>query len=149
LRESFQENLLRCVFNQIALAKEALRHVEHSRTIAPDYLSERRLVFSACLARQLEVRRLFVPVRQKAFLIRSYGRRARYELRYLVPPVRGETSLVIALFTFAMAFAFASFELRFPLFKLGLLLSSQNGLHFLMKLEFLAHQLGLQARHFR
>ena len=85
MRESFQENLLRCVFNQIALAKEALRHVEHSRTIAPDYLSERRLVFSACLARQLEVRRLFVPVRQKAFLIRSYGRRARYELRFLGP----------------------------------------------------------------
>jgi len=64
--KAFKENLLRCVFNQIAFCrKKRCATWEHSRTIAPDYLSERRLVFSACLARQLRGRRLFVPIRQK------------------------------------------------------------------------------------
>src|SRR6266705_5169339 len=43
--------------------------------------------------------------------------------------------LFIALFTGATAFAAMGFELRFQLFKLGLLLSGQNGLHLLMKLK--------------
>src|SRR5215218_7602188 len=46
-------------------------------------------------------------------------------------------------------FAASAFVLRFRLFQLGFLLSRQNGKHFLMKLEPLAHQLGLEARHFR
>ena len=144
MRESFQENLLRCILNQAALTKESLRHVEHARAVAPHYFSERRLVFRASLARQLEVGRVFVTVRQK---------RSSCELRpagpLQDPPVRGETLLVITPFTSAMAFAFASLELRFALFQLGLLLSCQNGQHLLMKLKFLAHQLGLQACHFR
>src|SRR5258707_2424804 len=43
----------------------------------------------------------------------------------------------------------SGFELRFQLFKLGLLLSSKNGKCLLMKLELLAHQFGLEACHFR
>ncbi len=127
-----------------------MRDMEHSRTIAPDGLSQQRQTRLQRVPGAPARGPTLVRTRStEAFLIRSYGRRTRYELRYLGPPVRGETLLVIAPFTFTMAFAFASFELRFPLFKLGPLLSSQNGLHFLMKLEFLAHQLGLQARHFR
>lgn len=42
-----------------------MRDSEHSRTVPPDYFAEGGLVSHACLTRQLEVRRLFVSVRQK------------------------------------------------------------------------------------
>src|SRR5215208_8412234 len=46
-------------------------------------------------------------------------------------------------------FAASAVVLRFRLFQLGFLLSRQNGKHLLMKLRTLAHQLRLEARHFR
>jgi hypothetical protein len=72
LRKRFQENLLRRVFGQAALAKESAGDLEYSRTIAPDYLGKGGLVFRARLTRQFKVGRLFVTVRQKRS---SSGRR--------------------------------------------------------------------------
>ena len=46
-------------------------------------------------------------------------------------------------------FATSGFELRFRLFQLGFLLSSQYGKCFLMQSCSLAHQFCLKARHFR
>src|ERR1044072_2751224 len=46
-------------------------------------------------------------------------------------------------------FATSGFELRLRLFQLGFLLSRQNGKHLLVKLVAFAHQLRLEARHFR
>jgi len=78
LDEGFQENLLRCFLNQTTLAEESTGNLEHARTITSDNLGKRSLISGARLARQFEVRRLFVAVRQKRFLIEVYGWRTRY-----------------------------------------------------------------------
>src|SRR5947207_12523509 len=56
---------------------------------------------------------------------------------------------VVAWSSHPPACAAMGFELRFQLFKLGLLLVGQYGLHLLTKLKSFAHEFGLQARHFR
>jgi len=61
----------------------------------------------------------------------------------------GGRLLVVTLFARFTTFATVRFELRLQLFKLGLLLCGQNGLHFLIELKSFTHQLGLQTRHFR
>ena len=60
-----QENLLNCLFNQTALSKETTCNLENPWTVASHDLGESRLIAVARLARQLEVRRLFVIVGQK------------------------------------------------------------------------------------
>ena len=61
-------------------------------------------------------------------------------------PVRGGDALLL----WASAhFAATGFSLRLSLFQLGFLLRCQDGKHLLMKLEPLAHQFGLEGRHFR
>src|SRR5438445_7816114 len=117
--------------------------MEYSRAVTSNDFGKCRLVFPARLARQLEVGRSFITVRQKRSSIEIGGQLCAVRL------FRWGTLLVIALFTGATAFTPMAFELRFHLFKLGLLLSGQNGLHFLTKLESFTHQLRLQARHFR
>jgi len=42
-----------------------MHNMKHSRAVSSNNLSERRLIFRARKARQLEVRRFFVTVRQK------------------------------------------------------------------------------------
>jgi hypothetical protein len=76
LGESFQENLLRRVFNLAALAKKFGGDPEHSRAVAANYFSKGGLVFCLRLVRQLEVRGLFVAVRQKrsSHRLRQAGR---------------------------------------------------------------------------
>ena len=118
--------------------------MKDSRAVASNDLSERRLVFRACLTRQFEVRRLFVTVRQKRSSF-GFGGHVVHESAISA----GGGLLVVARFARFAAFAAMRLELRFQLFKLGLLLRGQNGLHFLIELKSLAHQLGLQARHFR
>jgi len=66
LRERFQESFLRRFLGLTAIAKKPVRNMEDSRAVAANNFSERRLVFGACLLRQLEVGRLFVTVRQKS-----------------------------------------------------------------------------------
>jgi hypothetical protein len=146
LGESFQENLLRRFFDQAALAKESAGDFEYARTVAPDDLGKGGLVFGACLTREREVRCLLVAVRQKRSSSETTD--GGFVVRESAAP-QGKRLLVIAPSTSLLHFAEPSFELRFQLFQLRLLLSGQHGLHCLMELEFLAHQFSLQARHFR
>jgi len=174
LRERLQESFLRGLFGLTAIAKETMRDMKNSRAKASYNLSEGRLVVRACAPRQFEFGRLFVTVRQKrsfwnapaersgdgaldtserSSLTKSTGsanpfpnpkRRRRFAL-----PAHSKLLLVVARSALSTALAASGFELRFHLFKLGLLLSGQDSLHFLMKLKSLAHQFGLQARRFR
>src|SRR6185436_18794262 len=66
LGKRLQKNLLRCFFNQTSLSKELTRKSEYSRTIAPHDLLEGRLVAFTRRPRQVQVRVLFVTVRQAA-----------------------------------------------------------------------------------
>jgi hypothetical protein len=93
--------------------------------------------------RQLEVGRLFVTVRQKRSSF-GFGGPA-----FANPPLPLGTLLVVTRSTHSAALAATGFGLRFQLFQLGFLLSGQDGLHLLIELDSLAHQFGLQARHFR
>ena len=63
--ECFQKNLLSCFLNQAALPKETTGNLENPGTIASHDLGKSRLITVARVARQLEVRRLFVIVGQK------------------------------------------------------------------------------------
>ncbi|MGZ8842231.1 MAG: hypothetical protein ACXW18_01130 [Pyrinomonadaceae bacterium] len=65
MREGLQESFLRGFFSLTAIAKEAMRDVKDPRAIPANNLGKCRLVFCACLPRQLEIGRLFVTVRQK------------------------------------------------------------------------------------
>src|SRR5437868_14535798 len=58
LRKRFQKGLLRCFFSQTSLAKKSISNMKDPGAVTSNDFSEGRLVFRACLTRQLEVRRL-------------------------------------------------------------------------------------------
>jgi len=65
LRECFQESLLSSVFRLATIAKESVRNMENPGAVPANDLSEGRFIFCACEARQFEIRRSIVTVRQK------------------------------------------------------------------------------------
>jgi hypothetical protein len=64
LRERFQKNFLRRVFDLTSLAKEPARNTKHSRTESSYYFCEGRLVAYLRSLRQVEFQGLFNPTLQ-------------------------------------------------------------------------------------
>src|SRR4029079_9756492 len=72
LGKRLQKNLLRCFFHQTSLSKELTRKSEYPRTIPPHDLLEGRLIAFSRRPRQVQVRVLFVTVRQAAALVEKF-----------------------------------------------------------------------------
>jgi hypothetical protein len=169
MRECFQESFLRGFFSLTAVAKEAVRNVEHARAEAAHDFGKGGLVGIAREAGQFNFGRLFVNVRQKrskecvrtasgsdridALLPKkTFNETTLLKSKLNLDPVataRGsDTSrlFVVTRSAHATASAATFFGLRFQLIELRLLLSRQNGHHLLMELKSRAHHLGLQGR---
>jgi len=140
MRECFQESFLRGFFGLTSVAKETVRNVEHARAEAANDFGKGGLVGIAREAGQFNFGRLFVVVRQQCSSIEVDGPLG------IDPSFRLGDLFVVTRSTHATASAATFLGLRFQLIELRLLLSRQNGQHFLMELKSRAHHLGLQGR---
>jgi hypothetical protein len=75
LRERFQKNFLRGLFDLLAAAEKLAGRAEDARAVAADYLGEGGLVAAAREAREFRVVRLFKLLRQSRtpFACRACG----------------------------------------------------------------------------
>jgi len=73
LGKRLEERFLRGFFSLAAIPEKSMRDMEDPVTVTADNFRKSRLVVRACLARQLEIGRLFVSVRQKRSSIESGG----------------------------------------------------------------------------
>jgi hypothetical protein len=64
LRERFQKDLLRRIFDLTSLSKELTRNTKHSRTESSYYFGEGRLVSGLRSLRQVEFKGVFNPTLQ-------------------------------------------------------------------------------------